>query len=414
MGESNKWGVRGALVLTVAAGACEATTSTPEEPGGPEQDAFVPRADAGRADSRRADASRPDATGAPDATAAPDATGARDATLDGAVTAPGLHVSGGAIVDEANRPVQLHGVNFSGAEYSCLDKGGSIWDGPANAATVAAMKSWNVNAVRIPLNEDCWLGINGVSPALSGDAYRSAIAAFVKLLAQSGIASIVNLHFSAPGTELARDQQAMADRDHSVDFWRSAAQIFKGDGLVLFEPYNEPYPGDGEDTAAAWECWKNGGACAGVPFAAAGMQELVTTIRETGAANIIIATGNNYGSQLSQWVKYRPSDPLGQLAAGWHTYHDGLDCDTPACWNSTLAEVLAVAPIVATEIGQFDCKHDYIDTVMAFLDSKSQSYLAWTWGPFDCAKDPALLTDWDGTPTQTFGQGFKDHILQRP
>ena len=47
---------------------------------------------------------------------------------------------------------------------------------------------------------------------------------------------------------------------------------------------------------------------------------------------------------------------------------------------------------------------------MAFLDQNGQSYLAWSWGPFDCAGDPALLTDWSGTPTQTYGQGFKDHL----
>ena len=27
------------------------------------------------------------------------------------------------------------------------------------------MKAWNINAVRVPLNEDCWLGINGVASA---------------------------------------------------------------------------------------------------------------------------------------------------------------------------------------------------------------------------------------------------------
>ena len=33
--------------------------------------------------------------------------------------------------------------------------------------------------VRIPINEDCWLGINGVPRAYSGAAYRAAIVAFV-------------------------------------------------------------------------------------------------------------------------------------------------------------------------------------------------------------------------------------------
>jgi endoglucanase len=48
---------------------------------------------------------------------------------------------------------------------------------------------------------------------------------------------------------------------------------------------------------------------------------------------------------------------------------------------------------------------------MAFLDEHGQSYLAWTWGPFDCARDPALVTDWAGTPTQNYGKGFKAHLI---
>ena len=31
------------------------------------------------------------------------------------------------------------------------------------ASQVEAIKSWGNDIVRIPLNEDCWLGVNGVS-----------------------------------------------------------------------------------------------------------------------------------------------------------------------------------------------------------------------------------------------------------
>jgi hypothetical protein len=142
------------------------------------------------------------------------------------------------------------------------------------------------------------------------------------------------------------------------------------------------------------------------------MQELVDAIRGAGAPNIVIATGQNWGSNLDQWLAYRPHDPLGQLVAGWHSYGDGLSCQTPSCWNSTLANVLKYVPIVATEIGEFDCGHSYIDQVMGFLDSQGQGYTAWSWGPFDCARDPALLADWSGTPSQAYGQGFQDHLLR--
>jgi hypothetical protein len=321
----------------------------------------------------------------------------------------GLHVVGNQIQNAAGVPVRLIGVNRSSAEYQCASNSG-IFEGPADQAEVAAMQAWNIRAVRVALNEDCWLGINGVLRAYGGVQYQDAIAAYVNLLTSNNIAVIINLHFNAPGAQLAKGQQPMADLDHSPAFWQSVALRFKDNSAVLFEPYNEPYPDDGKNTPEAWRCWRDGGICAGVPFIAAGMQELVTAIRGTGATNIIILTGNNYGSQLDRWLQYKPIDPVNQLAAGWHSYGDGLDCQDEGCWSSTIASVLQQVPIVATEIGEFDCGHSYIDRVMAFLDQHGQSYLAWSWGPFKCATDPALLTDWAGTPTQSYGQGYKNHL----
>ena len=128
---------------------------------------------------------------------------------------------------------------------------------------------------------------------------------------------------------------------------------------------------------------------------------------------MIILTGTNWGSQVDQLLQYLPADPLvpAQLAAGWHSYGDGLSCQNSTCWNTTLASVIQKLPLVATEIGEFDCDHSYIDRVMSFLDSKQQGYLAWAWGPYACAQEPALITNWAGSPTQMYGRGFHDHLL---
>src|SRR5258706_12157021 len=86
----------------------------------------------------------------------------------------GLHVSGNKILNGANQTVRLLGVNRSGGEYMCV-QGHGIWDGPADAASIQAMLTWKINAVRIPLNEDCWLAINGVNPAYSGVTYQKTV-----------------------------------------------------------------------------------------------------------------------------------------------------------------------------------------------------------------------------------------------
>lgn len=53
---------------------------------------------------------------------------------------------------------QLRGVNRSGGEYSCIKNLG-IFEGRVDEASIESIKSWHVNVVRIPLNEECWLGI---------------------------------------------------------------------------------------------------------------------------------------------------------------------------------------------------------------------------------------------------------------
>src|SRR5207237_8439062 len=82
----------------------------------------------------------------------------------------GLHVVGGQIQNGAGFIVQLIGVHRSTAEYACVD-GYGIFDGPVDQSEVADMKTWNIHAVRVVLNEDCWLGINGVKAAFSGVTY---------------------------------------------------------------------------------------------------------------------------------------------------------------------------------------------------------------------------------------------------
>jgi hypothetical protein len=82
----------------------------------------------------------------------------------------------------AGTAVQLRGVNRSGTEYRC-EQGDGFFDSPTpdqpdSPAMIGAMRSWDIDVVRVPLNEGCWLGV-GASAAYSGSAYRTAIEAYV-------------------------------------------------------------------------------------------------------------------------------------------------------------------------------------------------------------------------------------------
>lgn len=323
-------------------------------------------------------------------------------------SAPALSVQGNRIVDAAGHPVQLNGVNRSGAEYMCVG-GGGIFDGPVDAASVAAMAPWHVHVVRVPLNEDCWLGINGVRPAYSGARYRAAIQRYVQTLEAAGMNVILGLHWNAPGGQLAQGQRRMPDYDHSPDFWRSVAQTFGSDPAVLFDLYNEPHD-------VSWSCWRDGCTVGSDfhPWRAAGMQDLVNAVRSTGATNILMLGGLEWSGDIRRWSSFMPVDPLHQLVVSWHVY--GFGCATRACWHANVAAVADAAPILIGEFGELGCRHDFVDRFMSWADRKDGGlglgYVAWTWDDWATCDGPTLIRNYRGDPTG-YGVGVRRHFRSR-
>jgi hypothetical protein len=331
------------------------------------------------------------------------------------LAAKALHVSGNQILDTTGAPVRLLGVNRSGSEYMCVPptSGSYTFDGPTGPNTIAAMKTWHINTVRLPLNESCWLGLTGtLQPA---DQYQADVEDYVQRLHYQGIYVVLDLHWSSP-TSPATYQTTMAFAAHGPAFWTSVATAFKTDPMVIFDLYNEPIldASDGHnnsavgDANAAWNCWLNG--CAATTGTLAGMQALLNAVRGTGANQIVIANGVDWAHKLDQWLTHKPSDPTGNLIAGVHIYNDGA-CNTQSCWDSSISPVAAMVPVITGELGERDCAHTFIDSYMAWADPLKVNYLGWAWNPQNCSTFPALVTDTNGTPS-AFGQGLHDHLIQ--
>jgi hypothetical protein len=96
--------------------------------------------------------------------------------------------------------------------------------------------------------------------------------------------------------------------------------------------------------------------------------------------------------------------------AAWHVYNFN-SCSNTSCWDGQIAPVAAQVPVVAGEMGQNSCAHDFIDQVMAWADTHNVGYLAWTWNPWGCSGGNVLIQDYTGTPTDGYGSGFKAHLL---
>lgn len=333
-----------------------------------------------------------------------------------------IHVSGNQLINAQGQATRFIGVNIIAG--ACVPHGSGLLsillDGPSDAAAAAAIAQWHVNVVRITPNEDCWLGINGVNPAYSGDIYRTTIVNFVNLLHSYGIYAIIDLHSNAPGNYLADNGQVMADADHASAYWQSVATTFKSDPAVIFEPYNEPHISTMDaQTTNPWQCWRDGCTVtvvygegnqiiATTPWQGVGMQSLINTIRSTGATNPIMLAGLNWSQDLTQFLQYLPTDPQQQLIASYHNYMWPGSRNTPAYWNSVIAPIAQQMPVVTGEFGEKDCQARFVNQYMAWADAHNVSYLPWVWVPWGCGGD-GLLSDWAGTPS-AYGQVFYTHF----
>ncbi len=336
----------------------------------------------------------------------------------GAVSSPaaasglGLSVSGNHLVDESGQPIRLLGVSRSGSEYACAE-GYGFFDGPTGARSIRAMKKWRINAVRLPLNPDCWLGNDGVKATLGGEAYRSAIDGFVARLNQAGLYVVIDEHVAAPAGQKALGIIPMPDADSSPAFWSDVASHFASNHSLVFDLYNEPHD-------ISWDCWLAGcDVPAGGRFSerhpayvAAGMQQLVDAVRSTGATQPLMLGGIDYARDLSGWLAHEPGDPLGQLVASEHNYGHHLAPCLRGC-KAQIAATAAQVPVVVGELGQTDCRHDYIDKWMRWADRRGISYLGWAWdtkGGWTCHAGPSLIENYHGKPTG-FGIGLRNHLL---
>jgi hypothetical protein len=344
----------------------------------------------------------------------------------------GLHVEGNQILDDQGRVVVLRGVNRSGTEYSCIQGRSAPFEGPVDDASVLLMKTWNVKAVRIPLNESCWLAINGAPASVSGENYKNAIKQYVNLLHKYDLVPILDLHWVGPATTAAERLQPMPDADHAPAFWTDVAQTFLDDTGVIFEPMNEPFPDRNRDTQAAWQCWRDGctvtySAATGTTppitsYPAVGFQGLVDAIRSTGAKHLLLLGGIQYSNRLTQWATYKPTDPLDNLAVAWHIYNFN-GCANQTCWDGVPATLSSSYPIVVTEFGGNDCTGNFVTPLMQWLDGHGIGYLAWTWNTWGACepgtpdnrtpgKPWALIAAYGvSTPNSPYAQAVRDHLL---
>jgi endoglucanase len=384
-----------------------------------------------------------------------------------------IRASGGKLVDGKGNTVQLRGVNVSGLESVAIRgtspanpwgaQTGTQSNGSGTPPWSVMATTWAVNAVRIPLNEASWLGlqctdvggagdtvVNGVAkPNLPGTTikadpggnYQATVEQSVAAATAAGMYVILDLHWAAPGTDCPFGQNPFLDSDNSLPFWTSIATKFRTNPAVIFELFNEPFRVFLTSSTDYWSLWKSGGTFGeldtfGSPsqvslsWKAPSMQQVVDAIRTTaGATNLILISGENYSGDLSEWLANVPTDTLtpAQIGAVWHAYPGyGAAVGTSAylqpenasgdVWSEVQAIISAGYPVVITEFGDQNASASagapFAANLLPWADTNGVSYLAWTWDPWPLSNF-VLIRDAAGDPTPGFGVYTKAHYLCR-
>jgi len=349
-----------------------------------------------------------------------------DAGLGGS---PTLRVEDHRLVNGAGAPVQLRGVNRAVFESRCTYDNTGFADGPVDQASVDAMLAWKIDVVRVTLNEDCWLGVNGLP--IGGDAagYRNAVRDYVDLLRQNGLYVMPDVEEFAPGGTRATGIDYMPDKSHMPAFWTSLASMFAADHGMIFDPvtevgmasWNDPHP----NPPGQWDCWLKGCTIDSVyagagRYAAVGLQSLVDTIRATGATQPIVLGGLDYNADLSQLLAHLPADTAGQLVASAHVYDFAEGNGVDALFTDQLEPISQQLPVIVGELGERYCDSGtaaYTSHVLSLVDGEQAKgnlvgVLGWTWNAETTQKDswhcptgksgqggPVLIRDYAGTPT---------------
>ncbi len=318
-----------------------------------------------------------------------------------------LKVNGNKLT-ENGREIILRGVNCAGLE----------WDSSAGQvervikSAEAAIAQWKANCLRIPVSQDRWFefapeqrnsGRNTFIP------YREAVDRIIETAEANAAYVVLDMHWSDMGEWGESIGQHFMPDKNTVVFWRDAALRYKNRNNVIFNLYNEPHD-------VSWDIWKNGGTVEenGVKYQAVGMDELIRTIREVGAENVISCGGLDWAYSFEGMP-----ESVGGLAEENLIYDCHIYPWKRLEWERDVCVVDKARPVIVSEFGHYGDEAapregkqilpaaEWLERLFDFVKKHGYSWLAWDFHP---QAGPCLIKDYTYEPTEHFGALVKAEL----
>jgi hypothetical protein len=322
---------------------------------------------------------------------------------------PELRVAGNQLQTPDGKAVWLQGLCVDSLEWSA---GGER----VQQSVVVAIEQWKSNVIRLPVMDKFWFGQGPNQKRDGGVGYRKIVDAVVEAAASRGAYVAVDLHgFGAPMEEHAT-------------FWQDVATRYKNHPAVLFELFNEAH-------GISWKMWRDGGNledpgskrqdvnAAENKFeltgeTSPGMQGLLEAVRATGAKNIVIVGGLDWGYDLSGVIK---DYALQERAGGNGIMYSSHIYPWKSNWQGNTLAAAVKYPVFVGEVG---CPPDYsgfqfippsgrhplegwAEDMLALIQKHK---LNWTGFSFHPGCGPKVISDWNYTPTPYWGVFVKDAL----
>ena len=310
---------------------------------------------------------------------------------------PGLpHVQGNQIIDASGHPLLLRGAHITSAfNYISSWTHGADPFGPLNPGVFAAVRSWGMNVIRIPLSG--W--IYQLSPA----AYLSKLDTVIQEANAAGLYVVIDNH---DDDQAGSPYGSGADvpKPETIAFWQAIAIHYKNNPMIMFDIINEP-------KQTNWNEWLHGGGfitgSTGKTAPIIGMQDVVNAIRLVGAPQIIIAEASTVMDGFNGISNNLIQDP--NIVYSIHTYFDYAKDNhnrTPSGWDATFGNLSATHPVFIGEWAflpnaNYPVFCENITTsqaeqlVLSFLQYMQQhqvNWTAWNFDPYHLIQDYTTFT----------------------